>query len=272
MCGVMQYTGSTVTDTLINFSAATLVFTQDVEAANNFLLRRESLNGVILIILHRREEEKEIESASKKLLRRFKLKKCQVICKIAEDSNFSTVTDELSKSMVQVMKQGQLTSLARIASHVRQDGCLETDDHLSTTARESAEKILTDIDNIHRREPGAAKHKILPLQCDVRKRQEIAVLDKELCRQTKRTRKETIQNYAFEIDLKRKKWKLQFQQLQKPISDSFKYFLKCLLNLDSTGRKYFLQCLRLGLNERSTQHLYPLYEQFRECRKEAEGA
>ena len=258
----------TVTDTLMNLSAATLVFTQDVKTAKKFLSKRKPLENVILIILCRGKCVKKVRL--EKLRNRLKLKEHQVICKIEEDSNFSTVLDELSKSMAEIMKKGQLTSLARIASHVRQDGCLETDDHLATAARTSAEKILTDIDEIHSRQPWAAKHKIMPLQCDVRTRQEIADLDKEICRLSKWTKKITIEKYI--IELKKKKWKLQFQQLQKPISDSFKYFLKCLLSLDSTGRKYFLQCLRLGLNERSTQHLYPLYEQFRECRKEAESA
>ena len=257
----------TVTDTLMNLSAATLIFAQDMETAEKFLSKRKPLENVILILLYRGKDVEEVELTSKKLRKRFKLKKRQVICKIAEDSNFSTVLDELGKSVAEVMKKGQLTSLARIASHVRQDGCLETDDHLSTTARKAAEKILIEIDEIHRKQPWTVKHKIFPLQSDVLERQEIAYLDKELCRQNKWTRKETIQNYAFEIQ--KKKWKLQFQQLQKPISDTFKDFLKCLLSLDSTGRKYFLQCLRLGLNERSTQHLYPLYEQFCECRKEA---
>ena len=263
----------TVTDTLMNLSAVTLIFTQDVFSAKKFLSNGKPLENVILIALLKRKDVKQVASASKKLRKKLKLKEHQIICKIVEDSNFSTVTDELSKSMVEVMKKGQLTSLARIASHVRQDGCLETDDNLSTAARKSAEKILADIkniDKIHRNEPGAAKHKILPLQCDVWIRQEIADLDKEYCRQTRWTKKNTIQKYAFEI--MRKKQRLQFEQLQKPISDSFKYFLKCLLSLDSTGRKYFLQCLKLGLNERSTQHLYPLYERFRECRKETESA
>ena len=260
----------TVTDTLMNLSATTLVFAQDMETAEKFLSKRKPLENAILILLYRGKDVKEVELTSKKLRKRFKLKKHQVICKIAEDSNFSTVLDELGKSVAEVMKKGQLTSLAGIASHVIANGSLKTDDHLSTTARKAAEKILIEIDEIHSRQPWAVKHKIFPLQSDVLKRQEIADLDKELCRQNKWTRKETIQNYAFEIQ--KKKWKLQFQQLQKPMSSTFKDFLKYLLSLDSTGRKYFLQCLRLGLNERSTQHLYPLNEQFRECLKEAEGA
>ena len=263
----------TVTDMFMDSSTATLVFTQDIKTAKQFLSKRKSLENVIVIALCRGNNVKKVESASKKLRGKFRLKEHQVICKIAEDSNFSTVLEKLGRSIAEVIKDGQSTSLAEIASRMRTDGCLETDDHLSTAARESAEKILNDIDeihDIHDRQYGTAKRKILPLQCDVHTRQELAALDKELCRLEECPRNKTIKKYRSEI--KKKKWKLQFQQLQNPMSDSFKYFLKCLLSLDSTDRKYFLQCLRLGLNERSTRDLYPLYEQFRECRKAPESA
>ena len=258
----------TATDVLMNFSTATLVFTQDIKEAIQFLSKRKSLENVILIVLHRGKNMKK-----KKLLKKFRLKEHQVICRIAEDSNFSAVLEDLGRSVAEVMKDGQSTSLAKIALRMKTDGCLETDDHLSTAARDSAAKILKEIDeihDIHGKQHGTAKHKVLPLQCDVHTRQELAALDKEKCRLEKWAGKKTIPKYDFEIQ--KKKWKLQFQQLQKPMSDSFKYFLKCLLSLDSTDRKYFLQCLRLGLNERSARHLYPLYEQFRECRKAPESA
>ena len=63
----------------------------------------------------------------------------------------------------------------------------------------------------------------------------------------------------------------QIKQQQEPISDTFKYFLQCLTNLDMMDKKYFLQCLKLGLNERSIQLLQPLYEEYEKCRLEDES-
>ena len=58
------------------------------------------------------------------------------------------------------------------------------------------------------------------------------------------------------------------KQLTEPVSDTFKYFLQCILHLDEIDRKYFLQCLKLGLNERSQKILQPLYEKYEKYRLE----
>ena len=92
----------------------------------------------------------------------------------------------------------------------------------------------------------------------------MAALDKELRRQRKLKENATVQKYA--IDVKEKKWSCQLNLLQKPISDTFKYFLQCLVSLESQERKYFLQHLKIGLNERSVEMLYPLNEEYERCR------
>ena len=93
-------------------------------------------------------------------------------------------------------------------------------------------------------------------------------LDKELCRQKKLRHQEniTVQNYSY--DIKEKKWKLQLNQLENPLSDTFRYFLQCLAGLAPEERKHFLQCLKLGLNERSVKILQPLYEEYEKCRSQ----
>ena len=258
----------TVCDTLMDFSSVTLVFTQDIDSANIFLSRQKSLNNVVLVALHRGDYDKAVESAYKDTKKKFKLKR--VIYKPADDCHFTTVLQKLNNSIGKTLEKAQGISLTQIANHVKTQGLMEIDDHLSMRGRKAAEKILDDIDETHKRQPDGSKQKILPLQCDIKARQEIASLDKESCRQRLWNGRTTTRKYG--LDTKKKKWPLISQQLQKPLSDSFKFFLKCLLCLDPTDRKYFLQCLRLGLNERSTQLLYPLYEQYRECRKETESA
>ena len=117
--------------------------------------------------------------------------------------------------------------------------------------------------------PGTAKAQILPYQSDITTRQEIAAADKELCRQRKWKEDIDFKNYKSEI--KAKVWKLQLKQLQSPLSPSFRYFLQCLISLDAENRKYFLQSLKLGLNERSVQHLEPLYQKYSKCRLEGDS-
>ena len=94
-------------------------------------------------------------------------------------------------------------------------------------------------------------------------------MDKELCRQRKLEENTTVQNYAFHIT--EAKMKLQVDQLRKPISGTFKYFIPCLCEFDSRDRKYFLQYLKMGLNERSVQQLQPLYEEFEKCQIQNES-
>ena len=133
----------------------------------------------------------------------------------------------------------------------------------------AANSILRDIDNYNRNKAGSAKAEILPSQSDLQSRREMAHLDKEICRQKKLGENTTVQSYAF--DLIEKKWQLQLRQLQKPVSGIFKYFLQCLINMGKADRKYFLQSLKLGLNQRSVELLQPLYSEYEKCRLEDES-
>ena len=110
---------------------------------------------------------------------------------------------------------------------------------------------------------------MLRLQSDLETRKQIAYYEKELCRQKRLKENTTIQKYAYEM--KEKKSELQHQQLQVPVSESFKHFLQCLLTLNETDKKYFLQDLKMGLNERSVRLLQPLYEAYEKCRLKDES-
>ena len=87
--------------------------------------------------------------------------------------------------------------------------------------------------------------------------------DKEACRYTDITKKEDIEQYASRK--KEETWQLQWQQLQHTISKTFANFLKYIVNFNSLDRKYFLQSLKLGLNERSADISQPLYAAYEKC-------
>ena len=126
----------------------------------------------------------------------------------------------------------------------------------------AARTILKDIDEKNK-QPGSAKAEILPCQSDLSARQQMAALDKELCRQRK-CGENTVQSYSFKI--KEQKWQLQQSQLLTPLSSSFKYFLLCIHTLSTSDRNYFLQSLKFGLNKRSVEQLQPLYEEYEKLR------
>ena len=256
---------------LYNSSTVTCLFAQDVdEDLQMFLKQKPTLENILLIILYKKEREKQVKEATKHLQTRFNLEKHQVIRKVAQDANFDAVYELLKKSIEHVVELVTHSgSLSTFVMHAKETEGMEIDDKNCYFGQMAAESILRDIDECNARAPGSAKGRILSCQSDLVSRQEIASLDKELYRQRKLAENMTVQNYWY--DLKEKKWQMQLSQLLKPVSDSFKYFLKCLVSLDTTDKKYFLQSLKLGLNERSTQQLQPLYEEYEKCRIEEES-
>ena len=171
--------------------------------------------------------------------------------------------DLLRKSIAQVTTyDDSCISLSNLVTKLKDLDNLIIDSERSYFPQMAANSILRDIDEHDQRKEGSAKAlKSFHVQSDVKTRQHMAALDKELCRQRKLEENTTVQNYAFHIT--EAKMKLQVDQLRKPISGTFKYFIRCLRDFDSRDRKYFLQYLKMGLNERSVQQLQPLYEEFK---------
>ena len=257
---VRQQGSQTLCDALLRLSSVSCVFTEDVDEELSSFLEKRNILSVIIIILHRKDQEKRMKKRCKELQTNFKLEKHQIIRKTAEDANFSIVEDLLRKSIAQVITyDDSCISLSNLVAKLKDLDNLEIDSGRSYFPQMAANSILRDIDQ-HNTKRGSAKVDVLPFQSDMKTRQQIAALDKELCRQRKLEENTTVQNYAFHIT--EAKMKLQVDQLRKPISGTFKYFIRCLRDFDSRDRKYFLQYLKMGLNERSVQQLQPLYEEF----------
>ena len=224
------------------------------------------MKTLVLVILHRREEEKRIKQQCKGLQATFSLDKYQIIRKQENDAYFNIVYEKLSLAIEHTISTGTwISSLSAFVRKLKEHNNVEVDDKHCYTGQMAANSILNDIDHLNAQNEGTAKSAILPCQSDFKVRQEIVSLDKELCRQTKLKLKENVavQNYSYGI--KRKMWMIQLNQLQNPMSETFKYFLICMLGLSPVNRKYFLQCLKLGLNERSVQQLQPLYDEYEKC-------
>ena len=254
-------------DSLIEFSSVCCIFVENVgQDLFQFLQGKGIKEKVVLVILYREGQDRELKQKCKNLKEKFNLEKHQVICKSKELTNFISVEQQLKRFIVQMIQpEFHNTSLSDFVNHAKREGKFEVDDKECYIGHMAAESILKDVDKCNVKEQYSAKGTILPCNADLKSRQEIAALDKELCRQRKIVRGDTTaQNYAFSI--KEQKWQLQLNQLQYPISSTFRYFLQCLVGLNTEDKKYFLQSLKLGLNKRSTHMLQPLYEEYEKCR------
>ena len=147
---------------------------------------------------------------------------------------------------------------------MRKNKNIMIDDEKCYHGQQAAKTILDDIDKYNKERQLSAKSKILPFQSDQTSKQKLAWLEKEIYRQTDRPDEKLEEDYWYEK--KSEKEELQLKQLKEPISETFKYFLQCILHLDEIDRKYFLQCLKLGLNERSEDILQPLYRKYEKYR------
>ena len=262
---------SDLCETLVDASSVSCLFVEKInKELQTFLTNRKTLHNIILVVLHDREDAKVTKKCKKLRKKVLNIEKHQIIQESAHDANFSKVCKKVADSIKQMINaSSHKITLSNFVSRLKVNNNLEIGDTQCHTAQIAAQKILRNIDDMNQRKPGNAKGEILPCQSDLQSRREMAFLDKELCRQRKRTEKTTLQNYAY--DIKGRKLHLQMRQLQIPISESFKYFLQCLFTLSPSDRKYFLQDLKLGLNERSVQLLQPLYEKYEKFRLEDES-
>ena len=257
-----------LTETLCKLSTSTCVFTdkinKDVLAFLEKYFGRKHLKKLIVVILYNPAEESTHVKHSKKLKERLKLDDCQIICRPSEDSSFHATYDSLKRSLQTCIETiGTGTSILQFIDDVKSSACMKVDDIACSGGYNAARGILEDIVGM---ESDKVKSNILPCQSNLATREEIGRHKKEICRQ----------KYIGESDLRtqyipRKEeeiWQLQWKQLQYPIYDTFTYFLLYIISFNSIRRKYFLQTLKLSLNERSVELLQPLYEDYEKYRLE----
>ena len=258
-----------LTERIIKSSTTTCIFTDEVNKdVFSFLEKyvgKTSLKQIILVILCETDKERKVIKWCDILHRKLKLLNYQIIKCPVDESNFRATYDSIKYSLRTSFERNieGYTSLSRLIDEVKLNGCAEVDDTACHEGFNAAQIILSDIDDI---ESTDVKSKILPCQSDLATRELIGKHEKEICRQKNIPESDRITQYVKKE--KEEKWQLQWKQLQYPISETFTCFLRCITNYDSINRKYFLQSLKLGLNERSVELLQPLYEEYQKCRVE----
>ena len=262
-----------VTDMLLTSSSANVVFTENLnDDLIGFLKQQKKVQATMVLVVLSKKSGGKARKVCDQIQKKLKFEKHQIILSSVEDASFNKLYEELSSSLTLILKRKKETvvSLAEFAKKASDNFNISTDDKQCYYGQKAAERILRDIDEINEEKAGRAKSIILPCQSNIEARQEIAALEKEMCRQRKQKEGTTVERYKENI--RDKIWKVKLDQLKHPISDTYRYFLKCLISLGKDDRKYFLQYLKLGLNDRSVQYLEPLYEQYAQCRLEDDSA
>ncbi len=246
---------STLQNAMLDHSTATCVFTDSVSKELRDFLKsqKRNLTSIILVILHDKSVQESMKGNCKKL--GLFLAAEQIIRHVDHDDNIRKISEDLISSIKRVAGRNAHTSLAKMLEATKKsDESIVSDDAQCARGHRAAKQILHEVDNSN----STAKKTILPYQSDVRSRVKIGKLAKEICRQKTYTGEEEL---AQLIRSKKKEMKqLQIGQLETPVSDSFRFFLETLLKFPPGDRKHFLECLTLGLNERSRDLLQELNE------------
>ena len=253
-----------LSETLIESSSVSCVFTNEVNRDVFLFLKRSNANlkRVILVVLYKGKEASKIDKGCRQLQAKLRPGVADILAFEEKGANFATVLQSLKKS-IETLAANNHTSLTEIVSEAKLTTNLVIDDKNGFEGRLIAEDILADIDEYNEMKEGCAKSIVLPCQSNIETRKEMAENDKEVCR-LEHLENNEICKYTSEVE--DKKWKLVLKQLRYPLSETFMKFLQCVLNLRGSDRNYFMQGLKLGLNERSIKLLQPLREEYRLCR------
>ena len=237
-----------VPDTLIRFSSVTCIFTSKIDAdVFSFLMRNcDDLEKIILVVKHEKKDRVKIDNDCDQLKEKFNLEDDQILKYEDKEANFDILMQKV-KQLVTVWSEGNETSVSELVSNTKLTTNISIDDQNCLQGVEGAANILLDIDELNKSTEGNAKSLVIPCQSDIATRRQMAKIDKEVCRQ-KDNRENEIEKHK--LDSLKEKWKLQKRQLQYPVSSSFMKFLKYLSYFTRENRSYFLQALKLGLNER----------------------
>ena len=259
------YQHPAVVERLIKSSTTTCIFANEInKQILGFFERyvaKAGLARLIFILLYNPDQEKKFVTKCRKLKKQLKLDDYQVILSSLKESNFYIAYNNLKSSLeISFEKNADRTSLSKLIDNAKLTDCFQIDSTEYYNGQKAAKELLQNI------EGDSIKSKVLPCQSNITTRQDIGRLDKEICRLKELTNNDFIPSYVKQE--KEKKWDLQWEQLLYPIYDVFTHFLKCIICLHPTNRKFFLQSLKLGLNEKSIKQLQPIYEEYDKCRLE----
>ena len=241
---------SNVSSQLINSSSLSCLFVEDIsEELREFLHAQSILERILIIVSHSKSAKEVTKQAIMKLKNEFNLHDGQIIRHWSHGSNFNAVCERIKGSLDKSISRDIQTSAFSLSSFAFKAGDhTELDNGKCYYGEQAAQSILNDIDRYTKNQKGTSmKTEILPFQSDRFARKQMTALDKRLREIQKPIYEDEVTHYIRMKEMNRRRLK----ELQEPPSDMFKYFLQYLINSNDADKKYFLQCLTLGLSERS---------------------
>ncbi len=264
---------------LVRFSSIICIFTEKIDDELSSFLKenKANLHKIVLVVQPPPEGKAQFVSQDcAKLEKSHHPLKGSVIVNPAVDRKFSRTLKELKDVLTRKLNSHpKLVSMADLLQDIVTNTDINSDEGLSATGCRHANTILQNIDHLykeHERGGASPKEEVLPCSSHLEARQAIADIDKELCHHKRMSSTET--PTEFEEKMQEQKWLLQQRQLEQLValrSRSFTDFISHLCTLEPKDRKYFLQALRLGLNDKSTKIMQPIREEYNKERSRTDG-
>ena len=186
------------------------------------------------------------------------------------EKNASKIKESIRQRIKKNLKKVQKLKSIEDLSEIREEGIILDESYESYRQGLSIANGLTSIITGCRDEKPSSKDEMLPLQGSDLWRA-WAANDKELYRHIQRGNK-TVNDYT--ADIKKKKDRIRAKQLKhvNPLTPVMQSFIDSLLELGGSSnrvlRNYFLQCLKLELNNLSRESISEMQHQYQSVRKE----
>ena len=241
---------SNVSSQLINCSSFVCLFVEDInKELKEFLQAQSTLEHFLIMVLHEKLAKDTTKQEISKLKKEFSLRDGQIILRRAHGSNFSAISERIKRCLYTSVSNDIQTSTFSVSTFaLKASNHIELDNKKCFYGEQAAQSILSDIDRYSKNNTTFSKTEILPFQSDRATRQQMTALNtlnKRLHSQHIQRESDVLTTYTHH--LKMEKINLRLKQLQEPPSDTFIYFLQYLINSNDDDKKYFLQCLKLGL-------------------------
>ncbi len=244
-------------------SSIVCIFAEKVDRELRTFLQqnKENLHKILLIIHPPQAQLACVSEECRRLMMDLQLLANSLIVNPAVDRKFNRTLGDLKEALNQKLdSHPEHMSLADLLRDLVTNTDINSDEGPSATGRRHTNDILQDIEHLYEKGGTSPKVEVLPCSSDLAVRQAIADIDKDLCRQKRMSSTESPSEFIEKMQ--EKKWDLQQKQLKQQQSEPFRNFRTSLSTLSPVDRKYFLQALRLGLNEKSVKILQPIREEY----------
>ena len=251
----------------ISFMSVVLIAESNIDAYSIKILESFSKNsgGIVLLLAEGKSKKKKAEKSVKELLHQTLLKGKYTKIKLKDEGNLDTIKTEVQRALKEKLHKDAFTKFICISDccqFANEVGINIDENNEDSRAGQSYAKMV--MEKVHSTKLDQIKGEMLPLQGPELWHQ-WAKLEKEHYRHVTR-KKTTVEEFNAQIDMQ--KAEIRKQQVQKceNLSPLMDCFMKILLQTNGKTRMYFLQWLKLLLDDHSRQILPKLNKNYKQTR------